>query len=138
MDLKKLTDQLTKHEELKLKPYTDSVGKLTIGIGHNLTDKGLTKSQALSIFMDDLTETINFLNFKFKWFKDLDEVRQRAIADMTFDLMGKLLQFKDMLSAIEAKDWNKAADELLDSKFAEQTGQRARDLAHMIRTGQDV
>lgn len=138
MNITKLQDQLIKHEGIKLKIYTDSVGKISIGVGHNLTDKGLTEVQVRSILNDDLLDTINFLNTHVPWWPTLDDVRQRAIADMTFNLMGKLLEFKKMIIAIQLKDWNKAADELLNSKFAHQTGQRARDLAFMIRTGQDV
>lgn len=138
MDLTKLSNQLIKHEGLKQFPYRDTVGKLTIGVGHNLDDKGLTQTQIRSILMDDLTDTVNFLNFKLPWLKDLDDVRQRAIANMTFDLMGKILEFKHMLAALQARDWVTASDELLNSTFAKQTGQRARDLAKMLLTGQDI
>lgn len=138
MDLTKLSNQLIKHEGLKQFPYRDTVGKLTIGVGHNLDDKGLTQAQIRSILMDDLTDTVNFLNFKLPWVRDLDDVRQRAIANMTFDLMGKILEFKHMLAALQAKDWVTASDELLNSTFAQQTGQRARDLAKMLLTGQDI
>lgn len=138
MDLTKLSNQLIKHEGLKQFPYRDTVGKLTIGVGHNLDDKGLTQAQIRSILIDDLTDTVNFLNFKLPWLKDLDDVRQRAVANMTFDLMGKILDFKHMLAALQAKDWIKASDELLNSTFAKQTGQRARDLAKMLLTGQDI
>lgn len=138
MDLTKLSNQLIKHEGLKQFPYRDTIGKLTIGVGHNLDDKGLTQAQIRSILIDDLTDTVNFLNFKLPWLKDLDDVRQRAVANMTFDLMGKILDFKHMLAALQAKDWIKASDELLNSTFAKQTGQRARDLAKMLLTGQDI
>lgn len=137
MHNQKLYDQLILHEGLKLKPYVDTVGKLTIGVGHNLTDKGLTRVQSIRLLEDDLQDTYNFLNSQCPWYSALDEVRQRAIVDMTFNLMGKLLQFKTMIAAIKLKDWNAAADALLDSLFAEQTGQRAKNLAHMLRTGTD-
>lgn len=138
MDTQKLTDQLIVHEGLKLKPYTDTVGKLTIGVGHNLTDNGLTATQCISILQDDLGNTVRFLETRCPWWVRLDDVRQRAIANLTFNLMGKLLDFKKMIAAIERQDWNAAADELLDSTFAHQTGQRAKDLGRMLRTGADV
>lgn len=137
MNLPKLYDQLIKHEGLKLFPYVDSVGKTTIGVGHNLTDKGLTRSQIMSLLQDDLNETINFLRFKLPWTGQLDDVRLRALTDLTFDLMGKVLDFTHMLAALQAQDWQGASDELLNSTFAHQTGQRAIDLAFMFRTGQD-
>lgn len=137
MDFKKLQDQLLKHEGIRFSPYVDTVGKLTIGVGHNLTDKGLTKSQIMSILMDDMTDAVNFLNFEFDWFKSLDEPRQRALADLSFNMGRKLLQFHNMLDALAHSDWTRAADELLNSTYAKQVGRRARDIAYMIRTGQD-
>lgn len=138
MDLKKLTNLLIRHEDLRLKPYPDTVGKLTIGVGHNLTDKGISKNIAMAIFSEDLTDTINFLNLKFPWFHTLDDVRAQAVADMTFNLMGGMLDFHHMLAALEKGDWETAADELLNSKFAKQTGSRATELAQMIRSGKDI
>ncbi len=137
MDLTKLTKQLILHEGLRLKMYVDSVGKVTIGVGHALKDVGLTHDQVMMILSNDIANTVNFLNAHLAWYVTLDDVRQRALADLTFDLMSRVLDFKKMLTAMQAKDWNVAADELLASKFAQQTGQRAKDLASMIRTGMD-
>lgn len=137
MTRSKLVDQLQKHEGLRLKPYVDTVGKVTIGVGHNLTDKGISYAQAMSILSDDIDETLNFLERRCPWYATLDEVRQRAIADLTFDLMLKLLDFTHMIAAIEQKDFEQAADCLLASKFASQTGNRAVQLAQMLRTGED-
>lgn len=135
--MRTIEDQLILHEGLRLKPYTDTVGKLTIGIGHNLTDKGLTQAQCVSILRDDLADTTSFLNSHCPWYANLDPIRQKAILDLTFNLMGKLLDFHNMIAAIQAQDWNRAADELLNSTFAHQTGVRAQHLAQMLRTGQD-
>lgn len=137
MNTEKLINQLVIHEGLRLKPYTDTVGKLTVGIGHNLTDNGLTKDQCFMICHDDIDNVVVFLDSKCSWWRDLDDVRQRAVANMTFNLMYKLLEFKGMIAALKVKDWNTAADHLVNSGFGHQTGQRAQDLAKMIRTGQD-
>jgi lysozyme len=137
MDLSKLRAQLTKHEGLALKVYNDSMGIPSIGIGRNLRDKGITAMEAMFLLDGDITETIDWLNKNCPWWKDLDEVRARAIVDLAFNLRGKLLGFKNMISAIIAKDWGKAHDELLASTFATQTGNRARDLANQILTGKD-
>lgn len=127
-----------KHEGLRTAPYTDTVGKLTIGVGHNLSDKGLTVFQVMAILKDDINDVLHFINISLPWVNQLDEVRQRVVADLAFVMMNKLLDFHRMLGYLQAKDWNNAADALLASKFATQTGQRAKDLAYMIRTGQDV
>ena len=137
-DLRSLKKLLERHEGNRKFPYVDTVGKITIGVGHNLTDLGLTPTQISGILDDDIQNTLAFLDKNCPWFKDLDVVRQKAIADMTFNLMGTLLEFKEMIAALKVKDWNTAADELLDSTFAHQTGQRAKNLAYMIRTGQDL
>lgn len=137
MDLTKLTNQLIKHEGLETKLYQDTEGFWTIGVGHNLSAKGISELRAKDILRDDILDVINFLNLKLSWWQGLDDVRQRALADLTFNLMGKVLDFKKMLAAIQAKDWPLASDELLNSTFAHQTGQRAKDLAYMLRTGQD-
>lgn len=135
MDTLSLSDLIQRHEGLRLKPYTDTVGKLTIGVGHNLTDKGITEGQARIILTDDISDTTNFLNMKLPWWVFLDSVRQMALADMTFDLMGKVLDFHAMLNALQMHQWDAAADALLASLFAKQVGKRAQDLAQMIRTG---
>lgn len=138
MDLIKLQRQLKLHEGEKRFPFVDTVGKITIGTGRNLTDKGISQATINQMFSEDVTDTVNFLNSHLSWWTSLDDVRQRALVDMTFDLMGKVLDFKKMLTALQVKDWPTAATELLNSTFAAQTGQRARDLAAQFRTGLDV
>ena len=137
MDLQKLKDQLLRHEGLKLKPYVDSVGKITIGIGHNLTDKGLTLTQVNAIFLDDVNDTLAFISKHFPWWNVLNDTRQRAIFDLVFNMGGEILTFKKMLAAIEVGDWTTAAAELLNSHYATQVGKRAHDVAAMLWTGRD-
>jgi lysozyme len=134
----KLITLLVKHEGLRLFPYKDTAGYLTIGVGHNLTANGLTHEQVMNILEDDINSTLTFLDKGVPWWRTLDEVRQRVMIDLAFNLMGTLLTFKRMLTALQSHAWNVAADELLDSQFATQTGQRAQDLAHMLRTGEDL
>ena len=138
MDLNKLKAQLIVHEGLRKYPYVDTVGKLSIGVGRNLTDVGLSNQTIMQMLDEDILRTMNFINTHFLWFPRLNDVRQRAIADMTFNLMGKMLQFKKMLAAIHVEDWNTASKELLNSKFASQVGIRAKTLAHMLRFGTDL
>lgn len=145
MDLGKLRTQLIKHEGLKLQVYLDTVGIPTIGVGHNLKAKpltidvshGITTDQAMAILDTDLAFTTSFLTKNCPWWLGLDDCRQRAITDLAFNLMGKLLDFKHMIAAIQVKDWPLASKELLSSTFAAQTGQRAKDLAHQLETGHD-
>src|SRR5580765_6037026 len=89
-----LEDQLIRDEGLRLKPYTDTVGKTTIGVGRNLTDVGISKDEALLLLNNDLDAAIADLS-RFPWFVALDAVRQRAVVDLRFNLgMGGFLLFQ--------------------------------------------
>lgn len=133
IDIESLSQMLILDEANRQFPYLDTEDKLTIGIGHNLTDKGLSKTIRMMIFMEDIKEVETDL-FKHSWFTDLDDVRRLVIADMAFNLgMPKLLQFKRMIAGLKAKDYTKAADEMMDSKWADQVGIRAERLSHMMR-----
>ncbi|MDP3703688.1 MAG: lysozyme, partial [Candidatus Omnitrophota bacterium] len=96
-----LERQLIAHEGLRLKPYTDTVGKLTIGVGRNLTDKGITKAEALYLLERDIEECIADL-VTFPWFGRLDSVRQRVMIDMRFNLgPSRLRKFRRTLAAVD-------------------------------------
>ena len=114
--------------------YRDSVGILTIGVGRNLEDRGISASEARMLLDNDIDDCINALA-TFPWFPDLDPVRQRVFVDLCFMGIGRLRGFSKMLAATAARDWPTAAAELLDSKYATQVGQRARTLATMLETG---
>lgn len=131
-----LRQQLIAHEGLRLTPYVDSVGKITIGVGRNLTDQGITDAEARQFLDADINNAILDCT-AFPWFPDLDPVRQRAVVDLCFNLgLPRLKGFTKMLAAMARKEWDVAAHELLDSRYAEQVGKRARTLAAMLRTGQ--
>lgn len=130
-----LRRQLLEHEGMRLTPYVDTVGKITIGVGRNLTDRGISEDEA-RIFLDaDINHAILDLTV-FPWFPDLDPVRQRAMVDLCFNIgLPRLKGFIKMLAAIQRQEWDRAARELVDSKYAQQVGPRAQTLAAMLRTG---
>ena len=131
-----LTDLLIKHEGLRLKPYTDTVGKLTIGVGHNLTDNGITEDEALFLLTNDLDRCRCQLNQDLPWWRDLNEARQAVVLSLCFNMGIRTLQgFVNTLGFMRNGQYDKAADNLLKSKWAEQVGQRAVELAAMMRTG---
>ena len=131
-----LVDMLIRHEGLRLKPYTDTVGKLTIGVGRNLTDVGISKQEAMYLLHDDIQKVQEQLAEQ-SWFSGLNEARQMAITDMAFNLgLQGLLGFKKAIAALQAGDFASAASEMLNSKWAEQVGARARELANIVRTGE--
>lgn len=134
----RLRQQLIDHEGLKLHVYVDTVGKRTVGVGRNLDDKGISKTEALYLLENDIQECIADLA-SFPWFEGLDPVRQRAVIDMRFNLgPHRLRGFTNTLRAIGEQRYGDAADGMLASKWAMQTKRRAVRLAAMMRTGVDV
>lgn len=135
-----IIDLITRHEGVRLKPYRDSVGKLTLGIGRNLDDVGITVSEAQYLLENDLGRVCADLDSRLPWWRTLDLVRQMVVQDMAFNLgIGGLLGFTQMLAHVEAGRYPEAAGEMLDSRWARQVGdepgQRAHTLAAMMRTG---
>jgi lysozyme len=131
-----LRDQLIHDEGLRLKPYLDTVGKLTIGVGRNLEDVGITKMEAMFLLENDIDRCIRELVATFPWVVQLDPVRQSVMVAMCFNLgLNKLRQFKQTLPAIQQGRWEDASDGMLSSLWARQVGKRAVRLAEMMRTG---
>lgn len=132
----KLKAQLRRHEGERLKPYKDTTGHLTIGVGRNLDDVGISEDESEYLLENDVRRVEGELTRSVPCFSSLEDSRQRVLANMTFNLgVAKLLQFKKMLSAVEARNFDKAADEMLDSTWARQVGDRAVELAKQMREG---
>jgi lysozyme len=132
-----LKDQLVRDEELRLKPYTDTVGKLTIGIGRNLSDKGISFLEAQFMLANDVAAVTAELQASLPWTATLDEVRKGALLNMTFNMgIGGLLQFHDFLAKMQAGNYSAAAVAMLDSLWARQVGARATRLSQQILKGE--
>jgi len=131
-----LRAMLVRHEGLQLKPYKDSVGKLTIGVGRNLEDDGISERESYMLLDNDImSHTIDAQ--KLPVFTALDPVRQDVLIDMVFNMGIRRVQgFKKMLAALSVKDWEEAAAEMRSSKWAVQVGARARELAAMMQKGE--
>jgi lysozyme len=128
--------QIRKHEGLRLKPYQDSVGKTTIGIGRNLDDRGVTAEEAAMMALNDIKAAHHELWVNFPWYNALTGDRKYAWINLCFNMgMPRLKGFKMAIAAMEQSKYSVAADEILDSKYARQVGQRAIDIANMIRRG---
>ena len=137
MNKQELAEQLARHEGVKLKPYRDTVGKLTIGIGRNLDDKGITELEALNMLDNDIAEFAAEVCSNIRFFNALNDARQNVLVNMAFNMgIGGLLSFENMLDAISKGYFNKAEREMLDSKWASQVGYRARELGRQMRTGE--
>lgn len=134
----KLKTQLSGEEGKRNKVYFDSRGIPTIGIGRNLKDVGLSNDEIDYLYRNDEGRVQQELVSDLPWVFDLDEVRLRVFYDLCFN-MGNitLLTFKNMLAAVQAGNYEKAADDLQNSLWFTQVGNRGPKLVAMIRTGED-
>jgi lysozyme len=124
-------------EGLRLSPYIDTRGNVTIGWGRNLTAHGISRDEAVILNENDLTTAVSDLQRAFPLVMQLDSVRWIVLACMAYNLgVGELSKFTQMWAAIRASDWATAALEMLQSSWAEQVGARATRLAEAMRTGQ--
>lgn len=120
-------------------PYTDSVGKLTIGWGRNLTDRGLSDAEAELLLANDIADHWHETERAFPWFQRLDPIRQEVIAEMAFNMgVPTLRTFRHTLKAVEDGRYDDAAKGMLASKWARQVKGRAVELASMMRTGKRI
>ena len=135
--MNRIKAQLVRHESLRLKPYRCTAGKLTIGYGRNLDDKGISKSEAYELLANDIRSCGEQLIDEIpEIYSGLDEVRKSVLLNMCFNLgIGGLLEFKNTLAFVAAGDWERAANGMLASKWAKQVGRRAIELSELMRKG---
>ncbi len=137
MDIGRLSLSIQKHEGCKLRAYADTEGVWTAGWGHNLQELRISQELADAWLGEDIKSVVVAAKTFPEWqFLDTD-ARANAFCEMLYNLgPTRLSFFKEMLKAIRTKDWEKAADEALASKWASQVGQRAVTLSRMLRTGE--
>jgi len=129
---------LREYEDHRKHPYRCSAGYLSIGVGRNLDTKGLSDKEILYLLENDIDDCIHSVATKLPWAKDAKGEIQEVLVMMCFQMgIGGLLEFKKFLKALEAKDYEKAAKEGLDSKWAtSDSPKRAREMMEIIRSGQ--
>lgn len=137
MTNERLTALLVKHEGLKLKPYKDTVGILTIGVGRNLEERGITQEEAMYLLGNDISEVRKQAAETFPWYLDLNQARRDVVTSMIFNLgLQGFLGFKETIKLIKVRDFLAASKEMLNSKWSSQVGGRSYELSEMMRTGQ--
>ena len=146
MNIERLKDTLRRHEDTVLQVYDDATGKLlkkgdsiqghpTIGIGRNL-EVGITRGEAEHLFHRDVWNAADETALATSVFGELNNIRQEVLVNMVFNMGApRFKTFKRMLAALNELDYDRAADEMLDSKWAKQVGPRAQELARKMRTG---
>lgn len=140
---------LIKHESIEMKPYFDCCGKffrdckckkqgkLTIGIGRNLEDVGLSEPEILLLNENDIMRVSMEADKAFPWFGDLNGPRKIVIMSMVFNIgINGLKEFKNMVNAMTKKNYEKAANEMLNSLWASQVKKRAVALSEIMKTGE--
>lgn len=128
-------DLIKKHEGLRLSCYQCTAGKTTIGFGRNIEDNGISLDEAELMLSNDIKECESVLSGKMQHWESLSEVRQAVMVNMMYNLgWPRLSRFKNTLAAIDNGYFDRAAAEMLDSKWARQVGNRAIELSEMMKT----
>ena len=139
-----LRQELAEDEGCKYEIYLDHLGLPTFGIGHLITEDDpeygqevgttVTQERVQAVFNRDIAVTLEDCFRLYSGFSELPEEVQRIVANMCFNLgYPRLSKFKGMKAAVEEADWNRAADEMVDSKWYRQVPNRARRLEKRMR-----
>lgn len=141
--MQQLISQIKRHEGAVRSPdgshqlYKCPADKWTLGYGRNVEERGITEDEADCLLSNDIIIAQRELVAAFPWFQSLDDVRQAVLVNMHFNLgIGRLRTFRNALAAMQIGNWDRAADEMLDSRWASQVGIRAVELAQQMRTGE--
>ena len=144
MDLDQLREELTEDEGCKYEIYLDHLGYPTFGIGHLVRDDDpehgeevgtpVSEDRVIAAFESDIETVLSDCNILYPDFEDLPEEAQQIIANMMFNLgRPRLSKFVGMKRGVDSKDWNGAADEMVDSRWYRQVGERAERLVARMR-----
>lgn len=136
MITKEFLDRVKKHEGFCPYPYKCPAGKLTIGYGRNIEDCGISREEAEILLKNDLNKSSRELLNNFPWMVDLGTARKNVLIEMVFNIgISRFKGFKKMLAACRNGEWDKAANEMLDSNWHKQVKKRAETLAEIMKKG---
>ena len=144
MNIEKLREQLEIDEGVKYEIYNDHLGYATFGIGHLILDSDpeqgssvgtpVSESRVAEAFQSDIVQVVSDCETLYPDFESLPEDAQRIIANMMFNMgRPRLSKFKGMKRGVDAKEWNAAADEMVDSRWYRQVTKRADRLVERMR-----
>jgi lysozyme len=124
---------LINDEGLKLKLYRDTVGKMTVGVGRNIEDRGISEDEAMYMLGNDISIVLRDLDAVIPEWRTLDEPRARALANMCFQLgRVRFCQFTKMIDAIRKHDFAEAGREARDSLWYKQVPSRAERVIKLL------
>ena len=128
-----IKDFIIKHEGLKLKPYLCPAGKLTIGVGRNIEDNGISEDEAMYLLENDIKRCESELREIFEEFNHFPDAVKMALIDMIFNLgKTRFLTFKKLIQAVKEGDFKRAAEEAKNSRWCGQVGNRCEDVCEML------
>jgi len=135
-----LRELLKRHEGVKTYAYRDHLGHITVGVGRCLEEGvglGLSDDEIDYLLNNDIDRCRDELTSEYTWFGGLDSVRQEALINLSFNIgQTRLRSFVKALGHTETGDYESAADEFYDSRWASQVGDRALEVCQMIRSGE--
>ena len=147
MNQNKLIEELIMDEGYKYETYHDHLGFLTLGVGHLVLDSDpeikqpvgtpVSEERIKECLNNDIDTVCDELDRNMAWWRGLDGIRQRVLANMCFNLgYPRLSKFVKFIAAMQKGDWKKASEEMMDSKWATQVGNRAVRLQQMVIQGE--
>jgi len=144
MNIEQLREQLEIDEGVKYEVYLDHLGYATFGVGHLVIESdpehgaevgtAVSESRVIEAFEQDCENVLRDCNILYEDFADLPEEAQQVIANMMFNMgRPRLSKFKGMKRGVDSRDWNAAADEMVDSAWYRQVTNRANRLVERMR-----
>ena len=144
MNLEQFREQLEIDEGVKYEVYNDHLGYATFGVGHLVLESDpeygdpigapVSESRVIEAFEQDCENVLRDCNILYEDFGDLPEEAQQVIANMMFNMgRPRLSKFKGMKRGVDSRDWNAAADEMVDSGWYKQVTNRADRLVARVR-----
>ena len=136
MNADQLAAQLTIDEGKRRRIYADTVGKQTVGVGRNMTDRDMSDDEIGLMLKNDIAMVCGQLDKAAPWWANLSERRKQALANFVFNVgIATALTFKNTMQLMQSGQYTAAADEMMRSKWAGQVGARAHRITTMIREG---
>ena len=134
MDIYPVIISLKAHEGFRSRVYKDTLGFDTIGYGFAIKDLELSESISTVLLTEKVLNLVVRIQQRFPWFNKLPTPAQEVIVNMCYQLgITGVSKFRKMIRAMNLKDWNTAAAEMLDSRWAKQTPTRAKELSKIIK-----
>ncbi|MDK1287400.1 glycoside hydrolase family protein [Pseudoalteromonas umbrosa] len=136
MSIMNTVEQIKKHEGYRRFPYYCTGGRLTIGYGRNIDSKGVDKEEAEYLLAQDIKNALAGVKRRID-ISHCNEARIAVLTNMAFNIgLQGLMGFKRMLEHVQQGEFESAAVEMLDSRWANQVPSRAQELAQQMLSGE--